>query len=168
MNINDTQDRIIREMAAIVDWMDKYDYLIEKAREMEPLEDRYKVEENAISGCQSSAWLHSEIADGRIHFKADSDTLITKGMIALVLQVLNHREPQAIVDAELYFIEKTGLGSHLSPSRANGLGAIVNQMRRLAEEAAPTSIQRAASSGRCNSKFPKAPMTRSGKRSKAF
>lgn len=135
MNIDDTQNRIIHDMTASEDWMDKYDYLIRQAQNLGALEDRFKVDANAISGCQSSVWLHSEFSDGRIHFKADSDTLITKGMIALLLQVLNHRQPRDIVDADLYFIEKTGLGSNLSPSRANGLAAIVSQMKRCAGQA---------------------------------
>ncbi len=132
MNLNETQDRIIYDLNGIEDWLDKYEYLLEQGRKLEALENCFKVESNQVRGCQSSVWLHPECIDGKMHYTADSDTLITKGMIALLLDVLNHRQPRDIVDADLYFIRKTGLSTHLSPSRANGLAAIVNEMKRYA------------------------------------
>jgi cysteine desulfuration protein SufE len=134
MEIDDIQNRIIDEMNAAKDWLDKYEYLVEQGRRLDPLGEELKLDANAISGCQSKVWLHAVFSDGKLHFRADSDTLITKGMIALLLRVLNHRKPRHILGADLYFIQKTGLASHLSPSRANGLMAIVKQMKRYARD----------------------------------
>ncbi len=134
MNINDTQNRIIHDMNSIDDWLDKYEYLLRQGRRLAALDDCFKVESNLVSGCQSNVWLHSEVANDKMQFMADSDTLITKGMIALLLNVLNYHDPRDIVDADLYFIQETGLGTHLSPSRANGLAAIVNEMKRSARD----------------------------------
>jgi cysteine desulfuration protein SufE len=134
MEIDDIQNRIIDEMNAAKDWLDKYEYLVEQGRRLDPLGEELKLDANAISGCQSKVWLHAVFSDGKLHFRADSNTLITKGMIALLLRVLNHRKPRHILGADLYFIQKTGLASHLSPSRANGLMAIVKQMKRYARD----------------------------------
>ena len=134
MEIDDIQNRIIDEMNAAKDWLDKYEYLVEQGRRLDPLGEELKLDANAISGCQSKVWLHAVFSDGKLHFRADSDTLITKGLIALLLRVLNHRKPRHILGADLYFIQKTGLASHLSPSRANGLMAIVKQMKRYARD----------------------------------
>ncbi len=137
MTINEAQDRIIVEMSSYGEWFDKYEYLIEQGKQLANLEDGLKTEERLVPGCQSQVWLLSEIAEGRIHFTADSDTLITKGMISLLLRVLNGHPPSDIVAAELYFIQETGLGSNLSPSRANGLASLVRQMKRHAERSLP-------------------------------
>jgi len=134
MDIDDSQNRIIDEMNATKDWLDKYEYLVEQGRRLEPMGKELRVDAKAVSGCQSKVWLHAVFSDGKLHFSADSDTLITKGMIALLLRVLNHRRPRQVLDADLFFIQKTGLASHLSPSRANGLMAIVNQVKRYARE----------------------------------
>ncbi|MEZ4599646.1 MAG: SufE family protein [Syntrophotaleaceae bacterium] len=133
MTINEVQDRIIVEMAACGEWFDKYEYLIDQGRKLDALEDRFRTEENLIPGCQSRVWLHAEGIYGKIRFSADSDTLITKGMIALLLRVLNDRPAEEICSADLYFIRETGLSTNLSPSRANGLASIVLQMKRQAE-----------------------------------
>ncbi len=133
-SINDIQDRIVEEMAPMEDWFDKYEYLVEQGRNLSPIDERFKVEANLIQGCQSSAWVRAEMTGGRIRFVADSDALITKGMIALLLKVLDNQYPQNVARADLYFIEKTGLGSNLSPSRANGLVSIVERMKQYARE----------------------------------
>jgi cysteine desulfuration protein SufE len=140
MEIDDIQNRIIEEMAATEAWLDKYEYLVEQGRRLDPLGEDLRDDANAISGCQSKVWLHAVFSDGKLHFRADSDTLITKGMIALLLRVLNHRRPRHIIGADLYFIQKTGLASHLSPSRANGLMAIVNQIKRYARDHAVPEV----------------------------
>lgn len=132
MDIDEAQNLIIAEMNANKSWLDKYEYLIEQGRRLEPMGEEFKVDANALSGCQSKVWLQAVYSEGHLHFRADSDTLITRGMIALLLRVLNHRQPRQILGADLHFIQKTGLASHLSPSRANGLQAIVNQMKRRA------------------------------------
>lgn len=137
MTINEAQDRIIAQMSSYGEWFDKYEYLIEQGKKLAGLEDGFKNEEHLVPGCQSQVWLLSEFAEGRIHFTADSDTLITKGMISLLLRALNDHPPGDIVNADLYFIQKTGLGSNLSPSRANGLASIVLQMKRHAERFLP-------------------------------
>jgi cysteine desulfuration protein SufE len=133
-SINDIQDRIVEEMAPMEDWFDKYEYLVGQGRKLAPLDERYRVEANLIQGCQSSVWVRAETTGGRIRFGADSDTLITKGMIALLLKVLDNQFPQDVARADLYFIQKTGLASNLSPSRANGLVSIVERMKQYARE----------------------------------
>lgn len=132
MTIDQTQHQIIGEMAALDEWFDKYAYLLDQGKTLEPFEDRFKVEENLIPGCQSSVWVHGEIVAGRMHLQGDSDALITKGMLGLLLRVLNNRAPRDIAEADLFFIRATGLSSNLSPSRANGLAAIVNHIKHLA------------------------------------
>lgn len=133
-NIEKRQDDIVRSFEGLGDWMDKYEYLIGIGKRLPEMDAALKNDANALSGCQSSVWMSAEVRHGRIYYFADSDTLITKGLIALLLQVLNRQSPQAITDADLYFIERIGLHTHLSPARANGLGAIVQQMKRLAQE----------------------------------
>ncbi len=149
MDIDETQNRIIAEMNANKSWLDKYEYLIGQGRRLDQMGEDFKVDANALSGCQSKVWLQAVYSNGNLHFRADSDTSITRGMIALLLRVLNHRRPRQILGADLYFIQKTGLASHLSPSRASGLQAIVNQMKRHAGDlAAPqktTSADESAS-----------------------
>ena len=127
--INEIQDEIIDEFSGFDDWMDKYQLLIDLGNEQEPLDEKYKVESNLIDGCQSRVWLQADYEDGVIRFTAESDALIVKGIVALLIRVLSGHTPQEILDADLYFIEQIGLKEHLSPTRSNGLLAMVKQMR---------------------------------------
>lgn len=127
--INNIQDEIIEEFAMFDDWMDKYSLLIELGNSLEKLDDKYKVEANLIEGCQSRVWLHAYVEDGKIIYKAESDAVIVKGMIALLVKVLSNKTSDEIVEADLYFIERIGLKEHLSPTRSNGLLSMVKQMR---------------------------------------
>ena len=129
MTINEIQDEIIDEFSGFDDWMDKYQLLIDLGNEQEPLDEKYKVESNLIDGCQSRVWLQADYVDGKINFTAESDALIVKGIVALLIRVLSGHTPQEILDADLYFIEEIGLKEHLSPTRSNGLLAMVKQMR---------------------------------------
>ena len=129
MTINEIQDEIIEEFSGFDDWMDKYQLLIDLGNEQEPLEEKYKTEQNLIDGCQSRVWLVADYDDEKIHFRAESDALIVKGIVALLIRVLSDHTPQEILDADLYFIEEIGLKEHLSPTRSNGLVAMVKQMR---------------------------------------
>ena len=150
MTINEIQDEIIEEFAGFDDWMDKYQLLIDLGNEQEPLDEKYKTEQNLIDGCQSRVWLVADYIEesgkrkedsalplategtqerGVIHFRAESDALIVKGIVALLIRVLSDHTPQEILDADLYFIEEIGLKEHLSPTRSNGLVAMVKQMR---------------------------------------
>ena len=129
MSINEIQDEIIEEFSGFDDWMDKYQLLIDLGNEQEPLEDKFKTEQNLIDGCQSRVWLVAEMDDQVIHFRAESDALIVKGIVSLLIRVLSGHTPQEILDADLYFIEEIGLKEHLSPTRSNGLVAMVKQMR---------------------------------------
>jgi len=132
MTINEIQDEIIEEFDGLDDWMDRYQMLIDLGNEQEPLAEQYKVEQNLIDGCQSRVWLQADYADGVINFSAESDALIVKGIVALLIRVLSGHTPQEILDADLYFIERIGLKEHLSPTRSNGLLAMVRQMRMYA------------------------------------
>ena len=139
MTINEIQDEIIEEFAGFDDWMDKYQLLIDLGNEQEPLDEKYKTEQNLIDGCQSRVWLVAEEVKSEevkseklIHFRAESDALIVKGIVALLIRVLSDHTPQEILDADLYFIEEIGLKEHLSPTRSNGLVAMVKQMRMYA------------------------------------
>ena len=129
ITINEIQDEIIEEFSGFDDWMDKYQLLIDLGNEQEPLEDKYKTEQNLIDGCQSRVWLVAEMDDQVIRFRAESDALIVKGIVSLLIRVLSGHTPQEILDADLYFIEEIGLKEHLSPTRSNGLVAMVKQMR---------------------------------------
>ena len=129
MTINERQDEVIEEFQDFDDWMDKYQLLIDLGNEQAPLDEKYKVESNLIDGCQSRVWLQADYEDGKIHFQAESDALIVKGIVALLIRVLNDSTPQEILDADLYFIEQIGLKEHLSPTRSNGLLAMIKQMR---------------------------------------
>ena len=131
-SINETQDEIIEEFSSFNDWMDKYQLLIDMGSEEEPLEEKYKTEQNLIDGCQSRVWLQADYNDGIIHFRAESDALIVKGIVTLLIRVLSGHTPQEILDSDLYFIEQIGLKEHLSPTRSNGLLAMVKQMRMYA------------------------------------
>jgi len=130
--INETQDEIIEEFSSLDDWMDKYQMLIDLGNEQEPLDEKYKVESNLIDGCQSRVWLQADYHDGIIDFTAESDALIVKGIVALLIRVLSGHTPQEILDADLYFIDRIGLKEHLSPTRSNGLLAMVKQIRMYA------------------------------------
>jgi len=136
--INEIQDEIIEEFEGLDDWMDRYQLLIDMAGDQEPLPEQYKTEQNLIDGCQSRVWLQADLTkDGeegtaKVEFKAESDALIVKGIISLLIRVLNGHTPQEILDADLYFIERIGLREHLSPTRSNGLLAMVRQMRAYA------------------------------------
>jgi cysteine desulfuration protein SufE len=132
MTINEIQDEIIEEFAGFDDWMDKYQLLIDLGNDQEPLDEKYKVESNLIDGCQSRVWLQADYADGIITFTAESDALIVKGIVALLIRVLSGHTPDEILNADLYFIEQIGLKEHLSPTRSNGLLAMVKQMRMYA------------------------------------
>ena len=129
MTINEIQDEIIEEFTEIDDWMDRYQLLIDMGSDQPPLPEQYKTEQNLIDGCQSRVWLQADLIDGRVHFQAESDALIVKGIVTLLLRVLNDQTPEDILSADLYFIEKIGLRDHLSPTRSNGLLAMLKQMR---------------------------------------
>ena len=129
MHINELQDEIIEEFEDLTDWMDRYQLLIDLGSELEPLDDKYKTESNLINGCQSRVWIQADYKDGLLYFTADSDALIVKGLIALLIRVLSEHTPQEILDSELYFIDRIGLSDHLSPTRSNGLLAMVKQIR---------------------------------------
>ena len=132
MTINDTQDEIIAEFSDFDDWMDRYQLLIDLGSEQQPLDERYKTDQNLIEGCQSRVWLQADDVDGRLVFRAESDALIVKGIVALLVRVLSGHTPDEILSADLYFIDRIGLREHLSPTRSNGLLAMVKQMRMYA------------------------------------
>ena len=132
MSINEVQDEVVAEFSDFDDWMDRYQLLIDLGNEQEPLDDKYKTEQNLIEGCQSRVWLQADEKDGRIIFQAESDALIVKGIISLLIKVLSGHTPDEILDADLYFIDKIGLKEHLSPTRSNGLLSMVKQMRMYA------------------------------------
>lgn len=127
--INDIQDEIIEEFSAFDDWMDKYQMIIDLGNELPELDDTYKTDDNLIEGCQSRVWLHAEYTDGMVIFNADSDAIITKGLVSLLIKVMSGHTPQEILDSDLHFINEIGLTEHLSPTRSNGLLAMVKQMR---------------------------------------
>ncbi len=131
-NINEVQDEIIDEFSGMTDWMDRYQYIIELGNSLETLPEDQKTADNLIDGCQSRLWLSADYSDGHIHFSADSDAIIVKGIVSLLIRVLNGRTPQEILDTELYFIDRIGLRDHLSPTRSNGLLSMVKQMRMYA------------------------------------
>ena len=132
MTINEIQDEIIEEFSDFEDWMDKYQLLIDLGSDQPPLEEKYKNEQNLIDGCQSRVWLQADMIDGKLHFQAESDALIVKGIVALLIHVLGDHTPQEILDTDLYFIERIGLSEHLSPTRSNGLLAMIKQMKMYA------------------------------------
>lgn len=131
--INELQDEVIEEFSDFDDWMDKYQLLIDLGNEQEPLDPQYKTEQNLIDGCQSRVWLQADLDNnGKIIFQAESDALIVKGIITLLIKVVSGHTPDEILNSDLYFIEKIGLKEHLSPTRSNGLLAMVKQMRMYA------------------------------------
>ena len=132
MSINEAQDEIIAEFSDFEDWMDRYQLLIDLGNEQLPLDEQYKTDQNLIEGCQSRVWLQADEVDGRLVFQAESDALIVKGIIALLIKVLSGHTPEEILNADLYFIDRIGLREHLSPTRSNGLLSMVKQMRMYA------------------------------------
>lgn len=128
-SINDIQNDIIDDFSMYEDWNDKYEYLIEFGKSLAPLDEQYKTEENRIHGCQSRVWLHAEMNDDKLIFYADSDAIITKGIVGLLVKVLSNHTAKEIAESDLYFIEKIGLKEHLSPTRANGLLSMVKKMK---------------------------------------
>ena len=129
MTINEIQDEIVEEFASFEDWMDKYSYLIEIGNELEPFNDAWRTDQNLIEGCQSKVWFHAELADGKIVYSADSDAIIVKGIVGLLLRAMSGQSPDDILNNDLNFVEKIGLKEHLSPTRSNGLVAMIKQMR---------------------------------------
>lgn len=132
MTINEAQDEVVEEFQDFDDWMDKYQMLIDLGNDLDELDSKYKTDQNLIDGCQSRVWLQCDYKDGKLVFTADSDALIVKGIIALLIQVLSGHTPKEILDADLYFIDKIGLREHLSPTRSNGLLAMVKQIKAYA------------------------------------
>ena len=130
--INELQDEVIEEFNDFDDWMDKYQLLIDLGSEEEPLPEEYKTDQNLIDGCQSRVWLQADLKDGKIIFQAESDALIVKGIVLLLVRVLSDHTPDEILNADLYFIERIGLKEHLSPTRSNGLLAMLKQMKMYA------------------------------------
>ena len=132
MTINEIQDEIIEEFSEFTEWMDKYQMLIDLGNDLDGLDAEYKNEQNLIDGCQSRVWLQCDIKDGKLVFTADSDALITKGIIALLIRVVSGHTPKEILDTDLYFIERIGLHQHLSPTRSNGLLSMVKKIKAYA------------------------------------
>ncbi len=133
MNIDKIQDQIIEEFSGLEDGFEKYKHIVSLGKSLEPMPGKYKTEENSISGCQSKVWINTELREGRIYITADSDALITKGIIALLLRAVNNQSPVDIINNELYFIDRIGLTSDLSPARGNGLHAVMKRINDFAE-----------------------------------
>lgn len=132
MTINEIQDGVIEEFSVFDDWMDKYALLIDMGNALPTLDGRYKTSSNLIEGCQSRVWLQADYTDGQVIFQGESDAVIVKGIVSLLIRVLSHHTPQEILDADLYFIDRIGLKEHLSPTRSNGLVAMLKQMKMYA------------------------------------
>ena len=128
-SINEIQEEIIEEFSGFEDWMDKYSLIMDMASSLEPLEDEYKNDGNLIEGCQSRVWLQADVVDGNIIFKGDSDALIVKGIVAMLINTLSGHSPKEILESDIFFIEKIGLKENLSPTRSNGLASMVKQMK---------------------------------------
>ncbi|MDR2272844.1 SufE family protein [Sphingobacterium sp. NGMCC 1.201703] len=129
MTINEIQNELIEDFAFFTDWMEKYEYIIQLGKEVPLIDEQYKTEEYIIKGCQSKVWLYPEVKDGKVYFTADSDAIITKGLVSLMVKVLSGHTAKEIVDADLYFVDEIGLKEHLSPTRANGLLSMIKQMK---------------------------------------
>lgn len=132
MTIKEKQEEIVEEFALFDEWMDKYEYIIELGKDLPLIDEKYKVEENLIKGCQSKVWLHAELVDGKIIFTADSDAIITKGIVGLVIRVFSGHTPKEIIETDLFFIDQIGLQEHLSPTRSNGLLSMLKQIKMYA------------------------------------
>ncbi|SIN70197.1 SufE family protein [Chitinophaga niabensis] len=141
MTIKEQQDRIIEDFEVFGDWMEKYEYIIQLGKDLPLIDPKYKTDDNLIRGCQSKVWLHAELQDGKLVFSADSDAVITKGLVGLVIQVLSNQTPKDIAEAEIYFIDAIGLTSHLSPTRSNGLLSMLKQIKMYAIGYQAKSIQ---------------------------
>jgi cysteine desulfuration protein SufE len=129
MTIDKIQEDIISEFSSYDDWMDKYAFLIELGNELAPIDTKYKIEQNIIRGCQSQVWINAEYADGKLSYQGESDALIVKGLVALMLRVVNDQSPTDIMNCDFHFIDQIGLKEHLSPTRSNGLLAMVKQIK---------------------------------------
>ena len=129
MTINEIQDEIIAEFNEFDDWVDRYELLAEYGKNLQPLPQELRIKQNLIDGCQSQVWFVATLVDGRVVYQADSDAILVKGIVALLLHVLNNQTPKDIVDADLYFVREIGLQEHLSPTRSNGLSAMLRQMK---------------------------------------
>jgi len=129
MTIKEIQEEIIEEFSMFEDWMERYEYMIDLGKSLPLINEQFKLDENLIVGCQSKVWLHSDIVDDKLQFTADSDAILTKGIVAILLRVFNNQKPTAILDADLYFIDEIGLKEHLSPTRANGLVSMIKQIK---------------------------------------
>jgi len=138
MTIDQIQQNIIKEMAGLEDWLDKYNYLIVLGSNLPGMDDKFMVEENVLPGCQSRVWIVAELNKGNLQFNAFSDSAITQGFLALILKVFNNQHPRDIASANLYFIQQTGLANNLSPTRANGLSTIVKHLKNCAKDYIPT------------------------------
>ena len=134
MTINEIQDEIINEFSSLEDGFEKYKHIVDMGKSLKPIKKEYRTEEYLINGCQSEVWIRGELNDNKIYFTSDSDSLITKGIIALLLRVLNDQSPEDIINNELYFIDRIGLSSNLSPARGNGLYSVVNSIKSFAEK----------------------------------
>ena len=133
MTINEIQDTVIEEFSVFDDWMDKYSYLIELGKDLPIIDEQYRTKQYLISGCQSRVWLHAKLKDGKMGLTADSDAVITKGIISLLVRVLSNQTPYDVLKADLYFPDKIGLKDHLSPTRANGLQSMIKQIQLYAQ-----------------------------------
>lgn len=129
MNLNETQKDIVEEFSVFEDWLDRYNYLIELGNDLPEIDPQFRTNEYLINGCQSKVWLHADLVDGKMMFRADSDAIIVKGIVALLVKVLNGRTPDEILENKLFFIDDIGLSQNLSPTRSNGLLAMVKKMR---------------------------------------
>lgn len=132
MTINEIQDELIDEFSLFGDWMEKYEYIIQLGKELPLIDPQYKKDENLIKGCQSKVWLHADYKEGKVLFTADSDAIITKGLVGMVVRVLSGHTPEEITQADLYFVDKLGLKEHLSVTRSNGLVSMIKQMKMYA------------------------------------
>lgn len=129
MTIREIQDEVVSDFSVMENWMDKYEYIIQLGKELPLIDEKYKTADNLIKGCQSQVWLHTELKDGKLVFTADSDAVITKGLVSLMISVLSGHSPQEIVESDIYFIDAIGLRNHLSPTRSNGLLSMLKQMK---------------------------------------
>jgi cysteine desulfuration protein SufE len=129
MSIQETENEIIDEFSMFEDWMGKYEHIIEMGKSLPIIDEKYRTDDRLIKGCQSKVWMHSELKSGKIYFTGDSDAIITKGLVAMVIRVLSEHSPDEILDAKMDFVEKIGLKEHLSPTRANGLVNMIKQMK---------------------------------------
>jgi cysteine desulfuration protein SufE len=132
-SIKETEETIVEEFALFDDWMSKYEYIIELGKNLNLIEEKFKTDEYKVKGCQSQVWLTAELVNGKLFYKADSDAIITKGIISLLIRVLSGQSPVEIINADMHFIDKIGLKEHLSPNRANGLTSMVNHMKNFAK-----------------------------------